>query len=281
MTFAADEASGQDYIELYRFTFGDSVWLFNDSDADYIVGTDIYPTEAISRGDFQQTDENTSMTVDVTIPALNPVADVFRKPYLPAKHVWLTIYGTHRGSVEPLAVRFRGTVGVCTFEGVSAKLSCVPLSRAVNRAVPIQLVQRLCTNTLYDQRCKVDPDTELPFDPLNPFKDLLPYKATRVISVLSGLDLFINIDTNPKPVGFFNGGFIVKEGVPPATIRAQIDETHFKLLYNPGYVQGDEITLYAGCDKRVPTCVTKFDNMAHHQGFPLIPAQDPFKDQIP
>ncbi len=37
---------------------------------------------------------------------------------------------------------------------------------------------------------------------------------------------------------------------------------------------GDTISVYAGCDKRKTTCITKFDNVINFRGFDMIPGQD-------
>lgn len=37
---------------------------------------------------------------------------------------------------------------------------------------------------------------------------------------------------------------------------------------------GDELTVYAGCDKRLNTCINKFDNVLNFRGEPYVPGQD-------
>lgn len=41
---------------------------------------------------------------------------------------------------------------------------------------------------------------------------------------------------------------------------------------------GDRLRLYAGCDKRLTTCINKFDNVVNFRGFPYVPGQDEFLD---
>lgn len=266
MTYLTDEAAGVDPVELYEFTFGSDVWRYVSSDVDYVhpfTGT-TFIAEPVSRGHLQQSEEDTSMTVEITLSSLNPVADFFRTPYLPGRQVWLVVYGAHRGSGATPAVKFRGQVGGVSFDGVTAKLSCIPLSRAINRNVPIQLVQKLCTNTLYDARCLADPAT---------------FSVAKIITAISGLTFTLNSATG-HPVGFYSGGFLEGGGHPPATIHDDLS-TSLKMLYNPGYTPGDAVTIYAGCDKKIGTCATKFNNVPHFQAFPFMPLLDPFNDEIP
>src|SRR4051794_24367684 len=99
MTYLTDEAAGLDPIELFEFVYGPTTWRFTDGDAPYThPGTgQLYTPEAISRGAMLQSDEDASMSVEVILDALSPIADFFRTPYLPAQQMWLTVYRTHVG----------------------------------------------------------------------------------------------------------------------------------------------------------------------------------------
>jgi uncharacterized phage protein (TIGR02218 family) len=264
MSFQSDEDAGVDAIDLYRFTFGDDLWTFTDTDHDVPFNGDVYTPEAISHGNLQQSDEQSSMTLDVKVPALNPVADFFRTPFLPGRQVWLTVYTTHLGSGDPPAIRFRGSVGQCTFDGAQATLNCLPLSRAISRSIPIQLMQRLCTNTLYDGLCQADPDA---------------FRVDRTIVSIVGLTITLDAPTG-HPAEYFDGGFINSVKDYPATIRKDPGDGTLILMYNPGWAEGDAIAIFAGCDKRYITCVAKFHNGPHFQGFPFMPDDDPFADEV-
>ena len=39
---------------------------------------------------------------------------------------------------------------------------------------------------------------------------------------------------------------------------------------------GDKIIIYAGCDKRLETCIDKFDNIVNMRAEPYVPGQDEF-----
>lgn len=266
MTYLSEEEAGNDPVELYTFTYGDQTWLFTDGDVDYVhpVSAVLFAAEPISRGGLSQSDEDGSMSVEVTVDAWNPVSDFFRTPYLPARHVWLVIERLHRGSATPPAVIFRGLVGSVSFQSATAKLTCVPVRYAIGRSIPVQLVQTLCSNTLYDGRCKVDP---------------APFSIVRTIVDINALSFMFAGGTGHSP-GYYSGGFIEGFDKPPATIKDDDGFGIIKMLYNPGYVEGDVITLYAGCDKKLQTCIQKFNNQPHFQAFPFMPMLDPFADEI-
>jgi uncharacterized phage protein (TIGR02218 family) len=202
------------------------------------------------------------MSVEITIDALNPIADFFRTPYLPGSHVWLVIERFHRGSSD-VSVLFRGLIGAVAFQAATAKLTCIPVRYAIARSIPVQLVGKLCTNTLYDGRCKANPAA---------------FSAAATVTGIAGLTFTVS-SVGGRPDGYYSGGFIEKAGVPPATIKEHIGTT-LKMFYNPGYVIGDAVTIYAGCDKKFQTCVQKFSNQIHFQAFPFMPLLDPFADEI-
>lgn len=267
MTYIDEEKAGADPVELYKFQIGDTVYRYTDSDADYTHPTtaDVYTAEPISRGNLTQSEEDGSMSVDVSVDSRNDVAGFFRTAFLPTKHVWLTIYRTHRDSVIEPATIFFGAVGQVEFTGSTAKMSCVPAQSAIAKKIPIQLVQRLCTNTLYDQRCKLVPDD---------------FSITGTILSISGLVFTMDYGgSTGSAIGYYNTGYIEKDGVPLATIKRD-DAPELEVFYNPGYVVGDLINIRAGCDKKQSTCRAKFANEAHFQGFPFIPIKDPFAGEV-
>jgi uncharacterized phage protein (TIGR02218 family) len=138
----------------------------------------------------------------------------------------------------------------------------MPMRHVIGRHIPVQLVQRLCNNTLYDQRCKADPNL---------------FARPITISGVSGLTFTIT-GYGSEP-GYYSGGYIEGADLPMATIKEDLGAT-IKMLYNPGYQVGDAVNMYPGCDKRKQTCVYKFDNIIHFQGYPFMPTKDPFLEEI-
>lgn len=263
MTYLGDESAHKQPIELFQFNVGGVFHRFTDNELalNHPVTGNTYTPEPITRGNLQQSDEDSSMVLEITVDALNPVAEFFRTPLLPARTVYVLVERTHAGATATPAVVFRGQVTQCEFDGASGKLSCVPMRQAIRREIPAILVQGLCTNTLYDARCQVAPAA---------------FQVAGTATVVAANVL--TITGHGKPDGYFSGGFITQAGAPAATIREHIGNT-FKLLYNYGFTPGP-VALFPGCDKRYSTCGSKFANTLHHQGFPNMPAIDPFVDQV-
>lgn len=264
MTYLGDETAHKLPVELFTFTLPTATERYTDTELDWAhpITAQTFLSEPITRGELQQSEEDASMSLEVTVDALNPVANFFRTPFLPARSVFILVERTHDGAVDAPAVVFRGQVAQCVFAGASAKLTCIPTRQAITRSIPVILVQNLCTNTLYDQRCLVDPAA---------------FDVAGVISAVAGVN--VTVPGHGKPDDYFSGGTLAAPGFPEATIRKQVGNV-FSLLYNYGFTVGLAVTLLPGCDKRFSTCIAKFANTTHYQGFPNMPAIDPFVDQI-
>jgi len=79
---------------------------------------------------------------------------------------------------------------------------------------------------------------------------------------------------------FNNGALIFESGLNEATvseIRSWDAATGEIKLFLPlpfTMYNGTKVRLYPGCDKRVATCVSRFDNILNFRGEPFVPGQD-------
>ena len=265
MTYLADETAHKQPIELYQFTISGAFTRYTDNEVAYVhpITGQTYSPEAVSRGELQISEEDNSNSVDVTVDALSDIGNFFRNPFLPTRSVFLLIERTHPGAVDAPALVFRGQVATCQFSGGTAKLTCIPTRQALQRMIPTVMVQSLCPNTLYDQRCLVNPAS---------------FQVTGLsITVISGTT--VTVPGHGKPDGYFSGGTLTQGALPPVTIREQTGNV-FRLLYNYGLTVAGGVTLLPGCDKKYSTCGLKFVNTTHFQVFPNMPVIDPFVDAI-
>jgi len=80
---------------------------------------------------------------------------------------------------------------------------------------------------------------------------------------------------------YFNYGKLIFTGGQNVSIHMEVkdfidvDNVFEMFLPFPFDIEvGDTFQVFAGCDKRLETCKTKFDNHINFQGFPYIPGQD-------
>jgi uncharacterized phage protein (TIGR02218 family) len=84
-----------------------------------------------------------------------------------------------------------------------------------------------------------------------------------------------------KAGDYYNYGKIVFSSGACAGLTLQVEDyvaaTNTIALIEPlpfDPANGDAFTLYAGCDRRMTTCVDRFDNLDNFRGFPDIPGMD-------
>lgn len=170
--------------------------------------------------------------------------------------------------VSARALRFYGTLGEITRDGVQFRAELRGLSDALNQPQGRSYL-RSCAAVLGDQACRFDLSdptytVRVPIDTVNEarsFQVTIPGYADR---------------------WFEQGKITVKTGKAKGLTAAikhdrRDGPKHLLTLWSPiqaDIVAGDEISLEAGCDKRSETCRVKFDNLLNFQGFPHIPGED-------
>lgn len=263
MTYTGSETSarGGKPVELYRFVRGARTWLYTTADVPVTYLGDTYSPQMMHRGDLPQNEERDNATLDIFLdPRLDVVAE-FISGVTP-RPTAVTLIRRHRpDAAGQHAVIFVGTVGVVTFSETEVHFTCVPVQKSMARKVPRWLYQPQCNHMLYDTFCGVDP---------------AGFTFAGAITAVVGRVLTIPAAAG-HPDGYFNGGW-VKDGESFGFIQTHVG-TAITLLAYPGngaMLVGDAVTITAGCDRLVGTCLGKFGNLPNFMGFPFMPGTNPF-----
>ena len=243
---------------------------FTDHDGDLVFGEVHYGADTgLSAMALQQT---TGMAVDNTeaLGALRDEAireaDIEAGRYDGAEvRAWLVNWA----DVAQRHVLFRGTIGeIRRFgDGFEAELRGLtqPLNLPFGRAY-----QKPCSAVLGDHGCRVD----LSDPQFSASVPLLEVEERRVFR-FSGLGSFDE--------GWFQSGRLIAQGGAAEGLIGVIKRdrseggTRTIELWHPlraGIAPPALVRLEAGCDKRMPTCRGKFNNILNFQGFPDIPGDD-------
>ena len=79
MTYDASEKSrytGQP-VECYRFTQGGNIWRVTSADRDITLPVGVFEPLAVTRGEFDFSQEDSGETLEITVPRDHPVAALF------------------------------------------------------------------------------------------------------------------------------------------------------------------------------------------------------------
>ncbi|WP_412562798.1 DUF2163 domain-containing protein [Thalassobius sp. MITS945101] len=193
-------------------------------------------------------------------------ADIAAGRYDGAK---VTCWLVNWAAPEQRAVLFRGTLGQLERSGGAFKAELRGLTDQLNEPMG-RSYQAPCGAVLGDADCGVNLNgagyrTEQP-----------------VAEVISASELNFAAFGGFEAGWFSRGRLEVLTGAAvglraPVKLDEQIDSGRRITLWEPlraELLPGDQIALFAGCDKRFATCRLKFNNALNFQGFPDIPSDD-------
>ena len=258
-----ESTAGGKPLECYRFSSGADLWLYTSADREVVLPTGLYVPAVVSRGERAYSGEDGSGGVDVHLTRFDPVVSVFIR-FLPTTALGLVIYRAHRGSETDPRPLFTGSVRQVVFKDSEATLTCVPVTRNLERNFPRLSFGKTCNWAVYSPPCGVDPEL---------------HKVTAPVDSVIGLDLSINAMINTPP-GTFDGGWVQRTNGERRYIVHQVYQVF--TLMNPfiDLVPPEQVDLYPGCAGTEEICVNVFDNLPQHLGFSTIPARNPHRGRI-
>lgn len=251
--------------EFYRFVLGATTlaeWTSGSVRRPATVATNYLPVP-IRHEAIEASDERSASGLRVLIPADDPrtnaVADLFRGT-VPIGVVQLTLFRVHQGSAA-VATIFSGDVVSAEFSGSQCTLTVEPRPAAFQQRVLRQLYQGPCNHTLYDSFCGVVKAN---------------FSAAATVTAIASDNITLTVPVaSSQADGYYTGG-LLQFGSRHGFIISHVGSTLVLLRPVPGLIVSASVTISAGCDRSIATCHTKFNNVANHMGFPLIPTLDPF-----
>ncbi|MGF1607507.1 MAG: DUF2163 domain-containing protein [Rhodothalassiaceae bacterium] len=173
-------------------------------------------------------------------------------------HLFLVDWQQPQAGTLPL---FSGTLGEVRLSDERFEADLQGLAQALEQLLAPAFSPE-CRAQLGDKRCKV---------PLRRFT-----QSARVVTVSARDDLTIDLVQSD---GWFSAGLVRFWTGPNAGRTMEIaEQTGPRLrLFQPLPAvcrSGDRVALIAGCDKRLHTCRSKFDNSVNFRGEPFVPGAD-------
>ncbi|MEQ1809095.1 MAG: DUF2163 domain-containing protein [Terricaulis sp.] len=184
-----------------------------------------------------------------------------------ARGLWdgarVDIYRVDWSAVEDRLHLFAGHIGDVKRGALAFEAELRGLQAALN--VPVgRVFSRFCDADLGNARCGIDIETS-DFRGEGIVSEVLNSHAFKA----TGLDGFAD-------QWFARGHIVWSDGGPSevAAHRVEADVAVFEMLDAVPISVGAHFTVYAGCDKRLETCRTKFANVVNFRGFPHMPGND-------
>lgn len=259
MSYTAREQSAHDGhpLELYRFSLGESQWLYTSADHVVVMGEDEYQPVYIKRGGFTRGGDARKSTLDVEVGATNPVALLFRTGWLAGPMI-VTIWRHHYEDAE-FSVLWKGRVSWCKWSGSVATLTSDSVFTLFRRAGLRRVYQIGCPHALYSQACGLA---------------AADWEVAGIASTVNG-NLVSVAAAAGYANGYFSGGMIkVGDEYRMITAHAGADITLVDAVAD--LVAGTAVTLWPGCDRSIATCNVRFANVNNYGGLPYLPSKNPF-----
>lgn len=266
---ALEQASSKLAAELYRITWGsEGVWRYTNWHADIVFDGSSWSSGVIGRGAIERGISLVSNKVIVKSTITTPPFDKFMKYDVPV-HVQVEILRYFPlGGLDKAWCLFKGYI---TSPAVSEReVSCLCLDKTflLERDLMRLVFQPCCNWRVGDVICQID---------------LSLYTAlVQTISGVSGTVLTLNDldgpDGNPAEDGYYTNGFLTCNGKRYTIVdHSQVGAggTVTLLFVSADIILGAAVDLTAGCDLKVDTCYSKFNNLDKFSGFPFVPIKNP------
>lgn len=242
-------------MKLYEFNIGNKSTFYTDNESDVILNGKSYKSAEIWTNELGKDSLNDDATIGMKIglEPLNSYAE-----FNPSVQVFVQILDEN-GSRQ-----FVGQVRAVSFDAGSgsAELKCATLGDVMKGKIPNRTYSRECGFELFDGSCRVNKE-----------KHKLVILGSKSVfdSDFQGIT---NPDIALKGDGYFKGGYL-GFNKQFSYITAHNADKISLMFPLKGLDSSSVITLYAGCDKTLGCCKSRFDNEASYGGFPFVPSKNP------
>lgn len=244
-------------VELFRFVYGANRFLYTSSDADIAYQGESYKATPITRSRIGIAHDLTRADITVKVPRDNKLVGLYIGPP-PDDVVSLTIYGFHKGDTE-FVVLWQGRITGVNFADSEANITCEPVFTSLRRPGLRTMYQGLCPHELYGPACRAQSES---------------YKVVTQSVAYNGVNM--TVAASAMATNWAMGGLLTTQGGAKRWILGQTGGVLKLNNIIPGHVVGEQVTIYAGCDRLLDTCWNKFGNGLNYGGFPYIPNKNPF-----
>lgn len=246
-------------IELYRFVRGVDRWTWTSGDVAVVYLGETYTPAVITRDEPDQ-DQQRAGPLTLTVPRDNTVAGLFRV-FVPAGTTGLTVYRAHRDDLADVIPLWQGRVRAVEWRGSDAHIQCEPLDAMLDRQALRRAYGLNCQHMLYDLRCKISAEA---------------FRVAGPLSSLTGTSLTAALFAT-QPDGWWVSGYVRVAQQDYRMVIAHAGDTVEVLSAFEDLNAGDVIEAFAGCDRTLAICRSKFGNAINYGGFPWIPLENPFE----
>lgn len=256
MTFLASESSveGSEPREGIEIILPAETIRISTGTRDIVINSETYTATPTQRAELVVPRANDDSIVNLMIDRQHSLVSRYMRGHVPPRSILVNVYRRQGADYECV---WRGRITAVRFDGDLAVFSMPSrLLLLVDRRLPTFSVSKRCPHTLYATgTCKVTRAS---------------FKVTTTITLVNGRTISVaGIGGNPDNWAQFGELVHVASG-EPMTIAEQVGTQLTIPAPIGGMNTGDSVEIYAGCDRLVATCHTKFSNRVHFGMFPQL-----------
>jgi uncharacterized phage protein (TIGR02218 family) len=255
-------AYGAAPVECFKFVTGMTEFRYTSADAAITADGELYSVAAISRGEIDQSTEADGGSVEITLDRLDPISVLFMA-YMPVEPMTVRIIRLHRTNPE-FKVPFSGQVAEARYNRNSCVLKCTGPQSALKRSIPRLHYQRQCNWALYSAQCGVNREA---------------FKDTATLSAVSGATI-TSSTFDARDDGWYEGGWAETGDGQRRTIMKHVGGVLTLIAPFFGISAGATVYAFAGCDRSMAICTSRFNNLDNHFGFPDIKPRNPHEKGV-
>lgn len=244
-------------VELFRFSYGITRYLFTSGDVDVSYLNETYVAVPITRSKINASTEISKNELTLTVPRDNAVAALYLSAP-PDDVVSVTVYAFHRGDSE-FVVLWQGRITGVTFVDSEVNITCESLFTSLRRPGLRAMYQIPCRHELYGASCGVNSES---------------YRVNTTITSINGRT--ITVAATALANDWATGGLLTNSAGAKRWILKQTGGVLTLDTAVRGATVGSAVSFTAGCPHSFAACQNKFNNMLNYGGFPYIPNKNPF-----
>ncbi len=256
---------GRTPIRLYLFKRGALTWAYNSSSQAIKRGTVLY--KSVLGGLKDQgiiiSDGGISDNFKITAPADIEIAKLFYA-MPPSARIELEVSNTHLQTDDVQPVWWGVVTSVNELKVDEVEIVVSPYETIANRPGITLVYGRQCGALIYDNLCKVN-------------KELYRVRSTVQQVNVTGIETPTAANYSD---GYFNGGFVEYTITGGELERRYIEQHNSSSLIlwggSQGIEQGQDISLFPGCDTSTSLCNNQYQNHLNRQSFEHMQGTSPF-----
>jgi len=246
------------FVELYQFRRGSERGYYTNYSQNVVFATQTYFAATITRNGFSVDGNLSNVSTTITGAVLSDFGVYIASQ--PSERTEVNIYRAVSDDLDEYAMILSGNVTGVTFsEDNRCTLQVTEKASILDREVDMIVHSVTCNHNVFYGDCSLDP---------------LLWRVVSSNTTFSGSTLYVN-ECSVYADNYFQGGEVHIGNDARLITGSSGTALSLHVGFPQNIVDGTEVEIYPGCDRKPSTCLDKFNNLDNYLGMPYIPDKNP------